>query len=566
MEEIMLLALVALTMSVITIALSYLSWSGSKRSFRYPFIALVFSEALVAWGYFLGASSTTIEDKLLWNSVEFAGYISGPMFFLIFALLFIGKRSIPPSRLVLMFLPGVLLEAVLLTNGYHELFYTRTAVSDNVFRSFEASYGPFFYAFGVYILIIAIIYVMILIRHYLDSMKANKANVGLVTFSAIISLVTIVLNFTLGMAIPGRIIVMIGLVAGSVPLFIGAFSFELFEMVPFANDRVMNTMKDCVIVLDEKDRVLFMNRSAEQLSGNDHRIAVGEDVAKTMPMLPKKAFEVTNEVKDGLSTPVIGLGKEHYEMDVSSIKDHTNAQIGKLVIMRDVTERWNAEEDARITHVKLDLLNTITRHDIRNQLIIIEARLGLMRSRTADPDMVRHIESSLRSVQNIDRQISFAKDYQELGRNALTWQSLDRMFLTMGHLLDIKKVEMTTETGGAEVLADPLLSKVFYNLLDNSIAHGVHVSRISLKASETGDRLDIVYEDDGVGVGADDKSRIFEKGTGSNSGLGLFLSMEILRTGKMDIVEDGTPGRGARFRITVPKGSYRIPGKEYRKG
>ncbi|MCE5296618.1 MAG: hypothetical protein LLG16_05890 [Euryarchaeota archaeon] len=558
MEGITLLALVALTMSVITISLSYLSWSGSGRSFRYPFIALMISETLISWGYYLGASSSTIGDKLLWNSVEFAGYVSAPIFLMIFALLFTGNKAIPPSRLALLSLPAVLIETALLTNDRHELFYTSTSVSDNFFRSFDASYGPFFYIFCAYILIMVLNSVLIMARHYLDSTGPSRTGVGLVTFSAIISLVTIVANFALGTDMPGGIIVMTGLIAGSIPLFVGAFSFELFEMVPFANDRVINTMQDCVIVLDENDRVLFMNRTASHLPGCGDRTSLCDDVRKVLPMLPKDMLDITDGSSDR-KMPVISIGKERFEMDISAITDHTGVRMGKLVVMRDVTARWNAEEDARTTHLKLDLLNTITRHDIRNQLIILEARLGLMRSRTTDPDMVRHIDSGLRSVQNIDRQISFAKDYQELGINGLAWQSLDMTFMAMDQLLDLKKVDLTTDTRGYEVLADPLLSKVFYNLMDNSLTHGKDVSRISLRALENGDHLEVIYEDDGVGIRDDDKRIIFEKGVGAHSGLGLFLCMEILKTGQMDIVEDGSTGKGARFRITVPKGNYRIP-------
>ncbi|MFA5314122.1 MAG: histidine kinase N-terminal 7TM domain-containing protein [Methanomassiliicoccales archaeon] len=558
MEGITLLALVALTISVMTISLSYISWSGSKRSFRYPFIALMISEMLITWGYYLSVSSSTIDDKLLWNSIEFVGYVSAPVFMIIFALLFTGRKAIPPSRLLILSLPAILIEVALLTNDYHKQFYTSIVASDEIFRSYDASYGIFFYLFCAYILIMAIISVLIMVRHYFDLTGPSKTSVALVTFSATVSLVTIVANFALGTDLPGGIIVMAGLIVGSVPLFIGAFSFELFEMVPFANDRVMNTMQDCVIVLDENDRVLFVNRAAGNLPGCGERTSLCDDVMKVLPMLTEDMMDLTDGACER-KLPVVNIGKEHFEMNVSAITDHTGKQMGKLVVMRDVTERWNAEEDARTTHLKLDLLNTITRHDIRNQLIILEARLGLISLRTDDPDIVRHIESGLRSVQNIDRQISFAKDYQELGINALAWQSLDKTFMAMGQLLDVKRIELTANTGGYEVLADPLLSKVFYNLIDNSLTHGKDVSRISLKAMENGDHLDVIYEDDGVGIRDDDKRNIFEKGVGAHSGLGLFLCMEILRTGRMDIVEDGTNGTGARFRITVPKGNYRIP-------
>jgi signal transduction histidine kinase len=60
-----------------------------------------------------------------------------------------------------------------------------------------------------------------------------------------------------------------------------------------------------------------------------------------------------------------------------------------------------------------------------------------------------------------------------------------------------------------------------------------------------------------------EKEIIFAHGYGKNAGLGLFLMKEILAITGMKIRETGTPGNGARFEITVPKGAWRFtsPGK-----
>ena len=58
----------------------------------------------------------------------------------------------------------------------------------------------------------------------------------------------------------------------------------------------------------------------------------------------------------------------------------------------------------------------------------------------------------------------------------------------------------------------------------------------------------------------DEKERIFERGYGKNTGLGQFLAREILAITGITIAENGEPGRGARFEITVPKGQYRSAG------
>jgi signal transduction histidine kinase len=67
----------------------------------------------------------------------------------------------------------------------------------------------------------------------------------------------------------------------------------------------------------------------------------------------------------------------------------------------------------------------------------------------------------------------------------------------------------------------------------------------------------LVVEDNGGGVPADEKIKIFERGYGKNTGWGLFLVREILAVTWMTIAETGTPGKGARFEIHMPQGTFR---------
>ncbi len=95
---------------------------------------------------------------------------------------------------------------------------------------------------------------------------------------------------------------------------------------------------------------------------------------------------------------------------------------------------------------------------------------------------------------------------------------------------------------------------------------GGKITTIRFSVKESVDDQVIVCEDDGDGIGAEDKERIFDRGYGKKKdGLGLFLSREILAITGITIIENGTLGKGARFEIRVPKGMYRItsPKREY---
>ena len=109
-----------------------------------------------------------------------------------------------------------------------------------------------------------------------------------------------------------------------------------------------------------------------------------------------------------------------------------------------------------------------------------------------------------------------------------------------------------------EIFADPLVDRVFSILLDNTKRHGEKATRVKVWHVVAGDALAIVYEDDGVGIPPQNKERIFERGFGRDSGLGLFLARQVLEITGMTIRETGEWGRGARFEIAVPHRRWRI--------
>ena len=69
------------------------------------------------------------------------------------------------------------------------------------------------------------------------------------------------------------------------------------------------------------------------------------------------------------------------------------------------------------------------------------------------------------------------------------------------------------------------------------------------------DRVKLIYEDDGVGISAENKSRLFNEGfsTGGSTGFGLFLTDKMMDVYGWQIKENGEPGKGAKFTIPIPK-------------
>jgi PAS domain S-box-containing protein len=228
-----------------------------------------------------------------------------------------------------------------------------------------------------------------------------------------------------------------------------------------------------------------------------------------------------------------------------------------LVAAYDITERREMEHALQQANRKLGLLNSITRHDILNQTLVLNGYIELSKRDAGGASQLKYLDRMGIASENIRKQISFTRDYQDMGVKAAEWFELDEVMTACFKQISPQGVELHLETNGYSVLADPLVEKVFYNLIDNSLRHGNGIHNISLSDEMREQQLLVVYSDDGCGIGPEDRPYLFEKGYGKNTGLGLFLSKEILGITGISIVENGQQGRGVRFEMTVPKGKFR---------
>jgi PAS domain S-box-containing protein len=229
-----------------------------------------------------------------------------------------------------------------------------------------------------------------------------------------------------------------------------------------------------------------------------------------------------------------------------------------LTTARDLTEREAQQRAALEANRKLNLLASITRHDIFNQLMALRGSLDLSKGCAGDKDaMLSFIAKAERSAQNIEKLISFTKDYQDMGANELQWQDVGESIGRARSALPVGHLRVDVSFRGLEVKADPLFEKVFYNLVDNTLRHGEGATSVHIWSEEEGDGIRIVYEDDGAGISAEAREHLFERGHGKNTGLGLSLCRDILSIAGIRMTEASILGQGARFELRVPAGAFR---------
>jgi len=218
-----------------------------------------------------------------------------------------------------------------------------------------------------------------------------------------------------------------------------------------------------------------------------------------------------------------------------------------------------SEREIRIAGRKLSLMSDITYQDIQNKVTAARGFVELGQNASSEQARRQYLERCTETLNTIQALIFKTKAYQQMGIYQLRWIPVEPAIRMQFSLLSLSRpVALACDVHGLEIYADPLIDQVLYNLCLNAVTHGERTTRISFGYHETADGLVVVCEDDGIGITPEQKPHIFDRVVGGVGKFHLFFVREFLTMYGMKITENGIAGKGARFEISVPKGSYRF--------
>lgn len=351
---------------------------------------------------------------------------------------------------------------------------------------------------------------------------------------------------------------------------------ELKESEQF-NRSLVENLPDFVVVCGPDLKVVYVNPAAGLRLGLDAHTLAGTPVLAYIPeeyhekVTKKIAALFAGETFSPHEIAILTGDGSRVSVITRGTPIHYHGKPAILLLLTDITERKLLEDalkkqDAKLSRLSLalqaanrkhTLLSSITRHDINNHLTVVLGYLAMLSE--DEPGASREVIKKItESSEHISDLIQFTKTYGEIG-------AIDPLFFNVRTLVEMAMNEISRPVrfenelpGGLAIFADPLIVGVFSNLVNNAIRHGKKTTTLRFSGSEQGENYVITCQDDGIGIPADQKEKIFTSGYGQNSSLGLFLAHEILAVTGIQIKETGEPGNGARFEITVPNGMWQI--------
>ena len=509
----------------------------------------------------LGIEGAALQFRLV--QIEYIGIQLVILSAFFFAVKYTGNDSWLSWRSIALVsaVPAAILLAIC-TNDYHHLYYSgMTMVETGPFPTLRFSYGPLFTLQIAYAYVLTTAALLMMVRHYHRSNPEYRRQTALLLSAYIIPLA----GNMIGIAGIGSFHLFFDptpfcfLVSGII-LFYIIVMHELLAILPIARDHAVESLQEGYLVLDENRRVIDINTAALAIFD-----ASRERIFGTPARLLWKGFddallhEGSMEVAGGAIRK--GLSGRHYDLSFTPVTGRVTDLEGSIVFIHDITE------NRRYRDALYEANRKITRHDILNQVQGISMLLELIRMEeppAPNSPLERYLGMIEQGAVNIEHQISFTRDYQDLGVESPTWQNIGMVAAEAAGHLSGRHLGVSVEPQAAdcEVYADPLLGKVFYNLFENAVRHGggkVSTAVVSIAPPpDEGGALVIAIRDNGEGVASKIKERIFDRSFGKNTGFGLFLTREILSITGIAISETGTEGEGACFEITVPSGAWRM--------
>ena len=345
----------------------------------------------------------------------------------------------------------------------------------------------------------------------------------------------------------------------------GIFAVDTLTSVSEALTRLKTERYDAILSdyqMPEMDGITFLKqiRASENkipfiiFTGRGREDVVIEALNNGADFYIQKGGEIKSQFAELSNKIRYAVSKKHSE---EALGEHELLEKEMEYHEKELMKFYNQTLDD--ANKKLTLLSEITRHDIISQLTALQLYLEILENKLPDTSYHEYFKKIGICSDRISSIVQFTREYEEIGVNTPVWVDVSAIVDAARKDDVVGDIQLINDLpANTEVFSDALIANIFNKMIANAVRYGGKITTIWFSVEEhEGDQI-IVCEDDGEGVPAEEKEKIFERGFGKNTGLGLALSREILAITGITISETGEPGKGARFEMTVPKGAWRF--------
>ncbi|UIP01038.1 ATP-binding protein [Halobaculum sp. CBA1158] len=247
-------------------------------------------------------------------------------------------------------------------------------------------------------------------------------------------------------------------------------------------------------------------------------------------------------------------GYRVYEATVSGIEDHHGRPVGYTITFADVTDR-----EAR--RQRLEVLNRVLRHNLRNDMTVVVGNADLLVERVDEDDrpLADAISRRGRALQRLGEKARDVEDVLDDETDARETDVVDLVRTAVGDVRDPypdASIALDAPDRLSLHVRPPVFRVVVANLVENALEHGGDGVRVRVSVGVDDDGVRVVVADDGPGIPEGELESLrsgTETALSHGSGLGLWVVQWGTRLLGADLSFEGRDPSGTRVRVTLPR-------------
>lgn len=551
----------------------------------WPFALLSLSLSIYTLGYAGELGSSSASDVLTWLKIEYVGVAFLRPFMFLTVLDFCGhRRYFSPATLLALFALPVMIVGLAWTAEYHDwLWQDLHLVRYGDVYYAEFSTGIAYQINVVYTMALIAVSVVVLIRaHRRATDGVYRRQITAILVGVLIPL-SVYIVYTLDVMAAPLDLNPFALTIAAIVMAWALFRQQLFDVAPIAREVLLSGMRDAVIVVDTKDRVVEMNTVARTALNVTTQQIAGQPMAAVFLAWPH-LVEQYRHVYDTREEITIDLNQRlhTYDLGITALRDPSGKLRGRLIILTDITARVTAEnalkenyarimtlyqERARLVDELEAFAHTVA-HDLKNPLHSIIGYVGLLHeellTQPSALELAKQIEKiTYSSVGIINDLLLLAKvrntqdiELKPLAMHVIVQDAIDQLAPQIQQHRAV--IELPDRWEAAQGYA-PWVEAIWINYISNAIKYGGTPPHIKLGSSLMPDQTVCFWiEDNGRGLTDDEKAKLFQPFTRlatvriDGHGLGLSIVQRIAERLEGKVGVASTINKGSRFYFTLP--------------
>jgi PAS domain S-box-containing protein len=536
-------------------------------------------------GYAVAMGVHDLEGRIFWAKVQHVGIAIAPVAMVAFVVRYTGHtRWLTWRNLALVAAVPFVGMVLAWTNEAHGLIWANAElVNAGSVVLLRVEYGPYFWFYAAYNHLVLFSSALLFLLGLLRSPPPHRGQAAVMLIGTLCPGVANLLYLARLNPLPALDLTPFGYGLGALALAWGAFRYQLFDVVPVARGKVIENMADGLIVLDAWDRVVDANPAALRLLGRSVEDVIGRPAEQVLSgqLDLAQRYSGAREVRAEIVLDS-DQGQCYHDLRITPLTDRRGYVTGRLIVLRDVTKRVQAEKDLRrytaeleASNAELDAFAHTVAHDLKGPLGVVVGYSESLETPQADlePDMVRYVSrrivrAAYKMADIIDGLLLLASVRQAdevetgpLDMGAIVSEALGRFEsqIQQKHVRVIVPDEWPTALGYAL-----WVEVVWANYIENALKYGGNpeagtVSCIALGFEELDSHIRFWVRDDGPGLTEAQQAQLFTQFTrlhvlhAEGHGLGLSIVQRIAERlgGKAGM--ESEPGQGSTFYFTLPR-------------